>query len=361
MTNQRQSTSNTETTCTRPPNGASFKKGRWVYRQSVDGKRSETPLRDNNKLLREDCTCSLLHSVVESMQNAPSNTLKSLFKKYFKSQRFINLSYNTKLGYEVHSKTILETQLKNGKLFGDVTFESITPGAVRKYLDKRLQDGSPVSGNREMKLISTVFGWAYERDMVSGNPCKGVRRNPEKARTRLISAKEYNALLDETKGTMLNPAIRIAFLCRARREEVFSLTFDKVDDQKGVFVDRSKGSMPEWTNWSTELKSAIDDARLIRKQITDKLVSNRRPIPMHKFLFINSNGVRYSKTGLNSQWQRLKRKLIEKGIVQREDTFTFHDLKAYGVTSHKTHESGHKSEKAKAVYMRGIKEVEATK
>jgi hypothetical protein len=36
-------------------------------------------------------------------------------------------------------------------------------------------------------------------------------------------------------------------------------------------------------------------------------------------------------------------------------------MAVYGVTNHKTHESGHKSEKAKAVYMRGVKEVDATK
>lgn len=362
MTNQRKSNSaNLELTCSRPPKGASFKKGRWVYRQTIDGKRTETPLRDNNKLLREDCSCSLLHATVEAMQGAPSNTLKILFNKYFKSQRYAGLSHNTKLGYQTHAKSILEAPLKSGKLLGDVTYESITPGSVRKYLDKRLEDGAPVAGNREMKLISTVYGWAYERDIVTGNPCKGVRRNPEKSRTRLITDQEYNTLLEETKGTMLNPAIRIAYLCRARREEVFSLTFDKISDQKGVYVDRSKGSLPEWTSWSDELKAAIDSALKIRKKITDTLGKNRRPIPMHKFLFINKTGQRFSVTGLNSQWQRLKRRLIEKGAVSKDNTFTFHDLKAYGVTNHRTHESGHKSEKAKAVYMRGVKEVEATK
>jgi hypothetical protein len=53
--------------------------------------------------------------------------------------------------------------------------------------------------------------------------------------------------------------------------------------------------------------------------------------------------------------------LIKKGIVDRNDTFTFHDLKTMGVTNQKTHGNGHKSEKAKAFYMRGVKNVDATK
>jgi len=55
------------------------------------------------------------------------------------------------------------------------------------------------------------------------------------------------------------------------------------------------------------------------------------------------------------------KKLIEPKVVTNENKFTFHDIKAAGVTNHPLHESGHKSEKAKAVYLRGTKEVQATK
>lgn len=37
-----------------------------------------------------------------------------------------------------------------------------------------------------------------------------------------------------------------------------------------------------------------------------------------------------------------------------------HDIKAFGVTHHPSHESGHKSEKSKQVYLRGTKPVIAT-
>ncbi len=47
--------------------------------------------------------------------------------------------------------------------------------------------------------------------------------------------------------------------------------------------------------------------------------------------------------------------------MSKEKRFSFHDIKAKGVSDHELNESGHKSEKAKAVYMRKTKEVKATK
>ena len=40
--------------------------------------------------------------------------------------------------------------------------------------------------------------------------------------------------------------------------------------------------------------------------------------------------------------------------------FTFHDIKAKGVTDHEQHESGHLTAKMKAIYNRKPKEVKAT-
>ncbi|MBO1928507.1 hypothetical protein J3998_13120 [Thiomicrorhabdus sp. 6S2-11] len=47
--------------------------------------------------------------------------------------------------------------------------------------------------------------------------------------------------------------------------------------------------------------------------------------------------------------------------MNKEERFSFHDIKAKGVSDHALHESGHKTESAKARYMRKTKEVEATK
>ena len=54
---------------------------------------------------------------------------------------------------------------------------------------------------------------------------------------------------------------------------------------------------------------------------------------------------------------------MDKGLASsgKDKKFTFHDIKAKGVSDHDLNENGHKSEKAKDVYMRKTKEVKATK
>ena len=48
------------------------------------------------------------------------------------------------------------------------------------------------------------------------------------------------------------------------------------------------------------------------------------------------------------------------GDNELTEKFTFHDIKAAGISYHKDHHSGHKSDKAKAVYLRQTDRVEPT-
>lgn len=349
--------------CDRPPKNCTFKKGRWVFQPFVDGKQKEIPLRVNNRLLREDCPCSTLHQMVESLKKAPSHTLEHLVTKYFRSDKYKGLSKSSIDGYQVYWRTIKNTRLKGGKLFGEVRYASITPGVIRKYLDKRANEGRPVAGNREMEFLSGVFSWAFERDIVKTNPCRGVRHNSENPRTRLISQQEYDQLILATRGTVWHPACEIAYLCRARRHEVFQLDMADIKED-GVFIRRGKGSWDEITTWTPRLRAAIDEAIRIRREVTARLSAKGKPMPMTSALFLNQSGEaldpKIKKNALDSAWQRLIKKLIDKGVVAKNNKFTFHDIKAMGVTNHPLHDAGHKSESARAIYMRGSKKVAAT-
>ena len=112
-----------------------------------------------------------------------------------------------------------------------------------------------------------TYSWARERDKCDMNPCEGVHRNSETARTRYIEDWEYNLIhkLAQDSGTpYLSPAMELAYLCRARRNEVFSLTRSDVTE-KGVYINRTKGSLPEFTQWSPRLKEAVKNAQAINK------------------------------------------------------------------------------------------------
>ena len=48
-------------------------------------------------------------------------------------------------------------------------------------------------------------------------------------------------------------------------------------------------------------------------------------------------------------------------ILEIKESFTFHDLKAKGVTDHKNNASGHKTKKAQAIYIGKLSEISATR
>ena len=52
---------------------------------------------------------------------------------------------------------------------------------------------------------------------------------------------------------------------------------------------------------------------------------------------------------------------IDGEVIKLEERFIFHDLKAKGVTDHTEQWAGHKSEKARLVYIRKLREIDATR
>ena len=62
---------------------------------------------------------------------------------------------------------------------------------------------------------------------------------------------------------------------------------------------------------------------------------------------------RYSESAFRSAWRRLQGKL--------DNPFTFHDLKAKGITDHKDNHGGHRSPQMRKTYVRQLPEIPATR
>jgi integrase len=81
--------------------------------------------------------------------------------------------------------------LKRG--LGHIPYSQLKPHHVAIYRDERGKD-APIRANREKALLSHVYTKAMEKGTVDFNPCKGVKRNPEKRRERMIEDHEYQAV-----------------------------------------------------------------------------------------------------------------------------------------------------------------------
>ena len=73
--------------------------------------------------------------------------------------------------------------------FKAAMLDQIKPKHVRQYLDRR---SAKVSANREVAVLSIIWNWARAKGLTDqANPCTGIDRNPESARTRYVTDEEF--------------------------------------------------------------------------------------------------------------------------------------------------------------------------
>ena len=244
------------------------------------------------------------------------------------------------------SQTDYRQSRKNVELvFGGTDPNKITTVDVRKYMDYR-GIKSKVRANRELSFLSAVYSWARERGHAKDNPCAGVKRHKEKARTRYIEDAEYRAVYDRALAAT-KIAMEIAYLCAARQSDVLSLKWDQIQE-RGVFIRQGKTGKEQLKLFSPRLLAAIDQAKA-------------RRISSVSWVICNDKGQRYTRGGFNTNWAKVMALAIASGDLAK--SFTFHDLKAKGVSDYeqgdKQEFSGHATRGQMEKYNRKVQEVSA--
>lgn len=273
--------------------------------------------------------------VIEEKKN-----LSGLIDDFFVSADYHKLGNETRKDYKKYSRKLIP-------VFGKMDPDSVKPQHIRQYMDKR-GVAAPVQANREKAFLSRVYGWAYERGMVKGNPCKGVRQFKEEERERYVTDEEYYALY-EVSPTVVKVAMELAYLCLARQGDVLAVQKNQLL-QEGIFIRQGKTAAKQIKAWSERLFAAVELAKTLplKNGISSVYL-------IHQF-----NGRRYTRDGFNSRWQQAKEEAQKKHPHMLFD-FTFHDLKAKGVSDlegslqEKQQISGHKTITQTARYDRKVK------
>lgn len=300
------------------------------------------------RLCGSEASLAEVWAAYESVFSQGFNTLRWLINKYICSDQFKELAFSTQRERERQKEKICNLFLTNNVLFGDVNLGQITPPHIRKYLDK-FSKTSPVMANRDVAFLSAAFSWGYERGLCERNPCLGVRKNREKCRDRYVSNEEYKYVYDMAFAEFpayISISMEIAFLCRARLSEVLNLRDSHICDA-GLKLVRDKKSKTHIILWSDRLLDAIDRA-LIYSDVPGYILQRK-------------NGKKIDRSSFQSSWQRLMKKAEQNGLSER---FTFHDLKAKGVSDFdgdKKLASGHRSDSMVDVYDRLPTSVSSTR
>jgi len=204
-------------------------------------------------------------------------------------------------------------------VFGKMKPGDLRPVHVAKYLDLRGQT-APVRANREKSLLSHMFSIAMRWGIVDTNPCRGVARNTERPRDRLVTDAElinfctFAERTNET-GRMLSSVARLAYLTGQRRGDLLRLRLDLLADE-GIMITQSKTRAKVIIEWTPALRNCVAALKSL-----DRPVSGL-------FLICNRSGQPYTDSGFKAMWGRTMAAWIKEG----NEGFTFHDLRAKAIT-----------------------------
>lgn len=296
----------------------------------------------------------------ESLTKQRSDTLRWLLDTFNSSPVVKKKTFTSQEQHEGYRNSLCETVGRNGTKFGDLQLSAINRRMIRRYLyvaEKK------VGANRHIQYMKAAWNWGNQRysQVPEQNPCAKVTLNEEEARTRYVEDWEYalvkDIIYETTRSPYLATMMELAYLCRLRCSEVRDLKHSDIKDGL-IQIIRGKKSNGELTRISPRLRAALDEAKSIHPSAPTPITG--------AYLLHSAKGLKISKNKFYSAWRRVMAKAVGEGITVKgkvlklDEEFTFHDLKTRGVTNHTEHHSGHKSEKARQIYIRRLQEVDAT-
>jgi integrase len=113
--------------------------------------------------------------------------------------------------------------------WGKLDAKSITRADVRALM-ARIE--APVLANNVLSAASAIFSWAVEQEIIAVNPCKGIDKNEEQSRDRVLSDSEiakFWAAFDSA-GLVRSSALKVILLTGQRPGEVEHMRFEHIKD-----------------------------------------------------------------------------------------------------------------------------------
>jgi len=239
-----------------------------------------------------------MYSALAQATKPRCHNTKDLINEYL-MRGMADLSASTQAGYHRKKKNLL-------LVFGSTDPDSIEPGHIAQYLEARKQQNSPVAGNREICLLSSVFNYGMRQGYCKTNPCK-VRRNTERPGKRYIPHDEFLAAFNRCapEGQDL---LALAYLTGLRQKDLRTLKKAQITPD-GIVVDESKTGKRRIIGWSESLRYFL-------------LRATSRT-PDSEYVLTNTKGQPWGEWAVQSLMRRLK------------TDFTFHQIRHKAETDHR--------------------------
>ncbi len=257
-----------------------------------------------HRLCSADDPEHILHGELWKFLQKGTDTLGKVMEAY-RRNRLPRLAMTTQKDYD----RIIERVLK--PWCGHMHPDDLTLQDVAAYLEMRDQAGRAAIGNKEMAVLSSIYDYGLRIRACVLNPCRGVRRNRERARTCYVDDVSLRRALRYAKPG-LRHLLWAAYLTGFRQKDLRNLTRDNLQPD-GIEVRQSKDGKHELRLWTESLR------KVVRRALSR---SNTR------YVFTNEFGEHWSAEAVKSAMRRLK--------MRADFEWRFHDLRAKADSDHET-------------------------
>lgn len=269
--------------------------------------------------LGTDRIAAIRHVLDLTSRASDQGTVGQLWRIYEKSPAFTKLATGTQRMYR-------ECWNQLQKVFERGIVHAIRPTDVARYLRVERAE-APVVANREVAVLSNLMNLAVECGQIDRNPCKEVRRNKERPRTRLIESEELEkfvawSLQQGPSAVVLVSMAQFAALTGNRRAEFLALHWPQVDD----LVIRLSRAKQHDGQVKRELISVSDALQAV----LDRVKATPGYNPMGAVFRAPRSNNAYTESGFKAMWNRLMKAAVKAEVVT--ERFTFHDLRAHYTT-----------------------------
>jgi integrase len=225
---------------------------------------------------------------------------------------------------QTKARTAAETERRLRKYvlpqWGERRVQEITRRDVIELLDGIVDTGKPITANRTLTTLKTLFGWLMDRSVIDASPCTRVKAPAaENSRDRVLSDDEL-ALLWRAAGDLGAPYggfARTLLLTAQRRDEVAGMRRSelKVRDLWTIPSARTKNGVEHDVPLSDEASAIIAAAPQIGGEGFTFTVNGSAPI----------TGYSIAKTKLDARMRELAREADPD--APEIPRWTFHDLR----------------------------------
>lgn len=340
------------------PPGMQEVAGRWYWRptdaasravceQIAPGKTS-IPAGKDKQTARQWWAKTILPRLDAQEAPDPDGTIASLVTAYLKSPQYLKLAEKTRAEYDRALKGL------NSK-WGGIRFARSEDEASRGDYFRRMHVAghldaaeAKVAANRQVAALSSAFAVAIRTGRTEYNPCRGVERNSERPRRRLVTHSEY-ARLKHAAPPVIRIAMLLARLTGMREGDLLALTWRQVSGGELHVTPRKTAEstgMSQRIVITPSLNAVLEAAKRLRGNVRSITV-------LH-----TGSGQAYTQSGFQTMWQRTVK---ASGV---EDVH-FHDLRALAVTDKERKDRGSGSDLAghadprttRKIYRRGAVKV----